>query len=307
MSLQALLDAYGARGHRARAVPVARLEELREETDAPAARALLDPALGERFLPDGYDYALARRDPGLRSVVIVATPSPQALLTFHAGGRAVPVRLGPSYVDRGAILAAVKEVAAAVLGPAGHRTAAVTLPKKLLAARSGLGRYGRNNLLYVPGLGSFHRLTAFATDAPCPEDAGWGEPRLLEACERCTACLKLCPTGAIGGDRFLLHAERCLTFSNEVPAPLPAWLEPAWHECLVGCLRCQHRCPENRAHRDRTEPAGDFSEEETSALLDPDAPARLPPALRAKLDALSLLRYLDVLPRNLRLLLAAGA
>lgn len=303
--VQRLLAVLALRGLQARAVPVEVLDDLRRETDARAGAPPIDPDLRERFLPGGFDYELARRDRGLRTLVVVASPSPQVRLTFQHGGRAVAARLGPSYVDRARVLADVKAMTAGLLGPAGHRSEPVVLPKKLLAARTGLGRYGRNNLLYVAGMGSFHRLTAFATDARCAADAAWEEPRLLDRCEGCTACLRTCPTGAVGGDRFLLHAERCLAFFNEKPFPFPDWIEPAWHECLVGCLDCQLLCPENKPHAARIEEAASFSEEETSALLEA-APDALPPALRGKLDALCLLPYLAVLPRNLRAVIDAA-
>ena len=32
---------------------------------------------------------------------------------------------------------------------------------------------------------------------------------------------------------------------NESLGPLPSWVEPGWHTCAVGCLRCQQACPEN--------------------------------------------------------------
>ncbi len=298
-ALERLLEVLAERGHSARAVPVRHLEALRQDLEP-----RISPELRELYLPDGFDFDLARRDPGLRAVVIVATPSPQVRLTFRHGGRAVQARMGPSYVDRHAILDRVKAIAAEVLAPAGHRTAPVVLPKKLLAARSGLGRYGRNNLLFVPPMGSFHRLTAFATDAPVADGARWEEPGQLERCGSCTACLRLCPTGAIGEDRFLLRPERCLTFFNEKPIPAPAWTQAAVQECLVGCLRCQDRCPENRQHRGRFEDVPAFSEAETDALLAATSAEGLSPSLREKLAALELLRYLPVLPRNLRALLA---
>jgi epoxyqueuosine reductase len=306
-SIERLLATFGDRGHRARAVPLERLQELRRETEALSAHELVAPELRERYLPDGFDFYLGRRDPALRSAVVVATPTPQVRLTFHDGGRTVAAPLGPGYVDRYGVLERVKALAAEVLGSSGHRTAPVVLPKKLLAARTGLGRYGRNNLLYVEGMGSFHRLTAFATDAPCPDDAPWEEAQLLGRCETCTACLRTCPTGAIGGDRFLLHAERCLAFFNEKPFPFPAWLDPAWHECLVGCMTCQRRCPENRTRRDELEDAATFSEEETAALLAACGPEELPAALRERLAALALLPYLPVLARNLRALVYRNA
>jgi epoxyqueuosine reductase len=37
---------------------------------------------------------------------------------------------------------------------------------KRLAVRSGLARYGRNNVTYVEGMGSFLELSASLTDMP---------------------------------------------------------------------------------------------------------------------------------------------
>ena len=119
------------------------------------------------------------------------------------------------------------------------------MPEKLLAVRSGLARYGKNNITYVPGMGSLHRLAVFVSDLPCVED-NWGEVKTLKTCDGCTACMDACPTGAIVSDRFLIHAERCITFHNERIEEFPEWLDSSWHNCLVGCLRCQWVCPENR-------------------------------------------------------------
>ena len=45
-----------------------------------------------------------------------------------------------------------------------------------------------------------------------------------------------CPTKAIRQDRFLISAEQCLTFFNEKPDDFPEWVNPVWHNCLIGCM-----------------------------------------------------------------------
>ena len=85
--------------------------------------------------------------------------------------------------------------------------------------------------------------------------AAWDEPLQLDRCERCSACLRACPSGAIRADRFLLQTDRCLTSVNEDEAPFPDWVDPAWHHCAVGCLRCQQSCPENAGVELRVAPA----------------------------------------------------
>lgn len=301
-ALDRLFAALGTAGIQARAVPVRRVDDLRREWESLYARSLIDPRLDEVYLRGCLDFSVAERDPALRSIVIAASPSPQARLVFRRGGRALAVRLGPIMADRIEILETVKRISAEVLAPEGFRTAPVVLPKKSLAVHGGLARYGRNNLAFVPEMGTFHRLTAFATDAPCPGDP-WQELEQLERCDRCSACARRCPTGAIEEDRFVLRAERCLAFFNEKPPEFPAWLEPGWHHCVIGCMTCQLLCPENRAVRGRFEDRGEFSEEETLLLLEPRPAEELPGDLVAKLRRAGLLPYLAVLPRNLRALL----
>jgi len=95
-----------------------------------------------------------------------------------------------------------------------YQIARMALPLKILAVRSELASYGKNNISYIPGMGSFYRLIAFYSDFPCQEDI-WLEPQMMKHCHNCSACLDNCPTGAITSGGFLLHAERCITFHNE--------------------------------------------------------------------------------------------
>jgi epoxyqueuosine reductase len=110
---------------------------------------------------------------------------------------------------------------------------------------------------------------------------------MMEACRKCSACLRHCPAGAITGERFLLHAERCLTFHNEKPGDVPFadWIDPAWHHCLVGCLQCQRVCPQNRQVWSWVQEGVAFSEEETALLLEGVPLDRLPAAILKKLEA----------------------
>jgi epoxyqueuosine reductase len=160
----------------------------------------------------------------------------------------------------------------------------------------------------VPGMGSFHRLATFYSDLPCQED-NWQELQMMESCQNCSACLRNCPTGAIPSaslgtgtsERFLLRAERCITFHNERAGkfPFPAWLDPSWHNCLVGCLHCQRVCPQNKDFLEWIEEGAEFSQEETALILEGIPSDQLPATTVRKLKQLDLIEYLDGLPRNL--------
>ena len=138
---------------------------------------------------------------------------------------------------------------------------ALVAPVAATSTPGGLGQYGRNNICYVPGMGSFHRLWAFYSDLVWQED-NWQEAQMMASCQNCSVCLRNCPTGAITSERFLLHAERCITFHNEQPGdvPFPTWMDPCWHNCLIGCSYCQNVCPQNKDFWHRVERGAEFSD-----------------------------------------------
>jgi hypothetical protein len=78
-----------------------------------------------------------------------------------------------------------------------------------------------------------------------------GSPSCWNDASRVWHAEKKCPTAAIKPDQFLLHAEYCLTFHNEKRGEFPEWIGTPAHHCLVGCMRCQIICPENKPHRRR--------------------------------------------------------
>ena len=247
---------------------------------------------------------------GAESLIVGAVPQPHTRLGFCWRGRRFTASIPPSYVRYWETTQQKEDLLNGVLAPRGHWARFARLPQKALAVHSGLARYGRNNLTYVPGLGSLHMLVSYYSSLPC-EGESWGAPVLLDRCADCTACVQSCPTGAISGDRFALRQDRCLTFYSGYSGPqeIPGWVDPSWIECLIGCLRCQHYCPENKPYRRWVEDEEGFSEEETAQLLAGLTPQDLPEAIRSKLAALGLIAFfglaecLQMLSRKLAILI----
>jgi len=262
-------------------------------TRAAVERIASDLAAG---VPEGWEDAA--------TVVVGATPRPLTRATLTVGGAQHEVVVPPHYAGYATVPDGLAAVVGAAGGPFGRRAARVEPPLKTLAAGAGLARYGRNNITYVPGLGSYLQLAACVTDAPPPAGAEWGEPQMLERCTDCNACLRACPSGAIRTERFLLHTGRCLTWVNEDTAPFPAWVEPAWHTCAVGCLRCQQACPENASVQLVVAPAEAFDAAETAAMLSATPSADLPAGTRARLRRCGLDYDPGLIARNLRALVA---
>ncbi len=238
--------------------------------------------------------------PHARSVIVAAVPRPQTRAVFTRESRRRALILPPTYTAYDRTQEQFEGVVAELLSRDGFSRARTMLPLKPLAVRSGLGEYGRNNLCYVPGMGSFLQLVAVYSDLPC-EETGWRDPVRMEQCEGCDLCQRACPTGAIAADRFLLHGARCLVYHNEKPGavPFPAWLAASWHNCVVGCMHCQRVCPLNQEFLGWVGAEEEFSEAETTALLTGGSAESLPASAFTKLQRLSLDEYLDSLPRNL--------
>jgi epoxyqueuosine reductase len=290
------LEKEGCKG---KLISIEHVNELQKELEAHHQNGLLDEDLYDEYL-NRFDFNVLDDYPDARSLIIVTAPQPQVRVTFKWNGQSLPCIIPPTYslaTDH-----QLKDCIEDILKPEGYHLGKKRLPEKLLAAHSGLARYGKNNITYVPGMGSFHRLAVFVTDLPCLED-NWVILKTLKSCEECTACMDACPTGAIVSDRFLVHAERCITFHNERRPEFPQWLDPVWHNCLVGCMYCQNACPMNKKFVNWIEDGMAFSEEETAYFLKGLSKDDIPNTTIDKLEKLGMMEYVNVLGRNLKVLL----
>jgi epoxyqueuosine reductase len=296
----AVLDHLLQAGWTAAVVDAARLDEVSRRVDEVLASGEL-PGATVDDLGDQTSWSWPIGVPEPRSVVVAATPRPLTRATFTVGGRPHEVIVPPEYAEQDAVAESLADALRTALSPAGHSAALFEPPLKTLATCAGLARYGRNNIAFVPGLGSYLMLAACASDAPPPDDSAWGAPQQLERCERCSACLRACPTGAIHADRFLLQTDRCLPTINEAEEEFPAWVDPEWHHVAVGCLRCQQSCPENAGVELIVAEPEVFDAEESAAIL--AASTAMAPETRAKLSRCGLdFMSPAVIARNLRAL-----
>jgi epoxyqueuosine reductase len=299
--VERFFDMIEQHGWQGRIVPIARLTDLQRTICGLSERGLIDKILYQNQL-NFISYDPPADLPGARSIIIVAVPTPQMRIFFHWRGEIVPVIIPPTYVSYTPRTEAVQQVLSAWLQREDYHLAKPQLPLKTLAVRSGLARYGRNNICYVPGRGSFIQLVGAFSDLPGEGDP-WQEPEALERCDSCTACLRSCPTAAISSDRFLLRAELCLTYHNESANDFPAWIDPSWHHCLIGCLRCQTVCPENKAVLNWFEDRAEFSEQETTLFIQRTSFDQLPVEATRKIKSLEINENYQMLCRNLSMII----
>ncbi len=236
------------------------IERMKEEEQL--SRALLDEHLSWLNRPE----ILAQAD--AETIILAAVPRPAHVISFEHSGESHDLVLPPTYHGYTDLFESVRDDLEEFLERRmGLRV--LQAPLKTLAAWSGLARYGRNNLTYVEGFGSYIQLVGFTADVPLGESvaADSSSRSMLERCRKCRACIKACPVGAISDQRFLLYADRCLTFHSELDGDLPESFATLPRRCIVGCMACQESCPENRG-RLRIEPLGErFTEEDTAVIL----------------------------------------
>ncbi len=291
-------------GDQYRINPVERLKDLKREIEDFESRDDLNGF--QHYIANSlYQFELPEPDFVIRSVIIIASPVPAyAKVHFHWKGREVPlVCLARSYVGKKDAATATKQYLNKLVKPLGyHVISASQLPLKRLAVKSGLAAYGRNNIAYVDGMGSFLTLSAYYTDIICDKDS-WSEIRNMSDCNNCTACLRNCPTGAILRDRFLLNNERCISYFNEGPGDFPDWLPATAHNCIYDCLLCQKICPKNKDYINNVIGPIDFDEMETEILLSGKAINKFPLVLKKKIVFLGMDQWLSAIPRNIKVLL----
>jgi epoxyqueuosine reductase len=292
--------------YRYRTMSVSHFSDLQAEIGSRKQSGKLSNNAVYRSYLNALNFELPPDFQEARSVIVMAVLTKVMHVYFHLNGEKHEILL-PHYYDTGLTVSMLKNEALKNIlpeaGPRLERTATVHL--KLLAVRSGLGRYGRNNIFYADGLGSFVSLYALLTDHVFEED-NWHELSMLEQCENCSVCLKRCPTGAIRKDNFVIDVEKCITLYNELEGDLPEWIPDNAHNALMGCLLCQSSCPANHEAIRSIGYLDEITEDETRQFLsgNPDEAVMRSISKKLKLPYMPGAKDVyDTFRRNLSLLL----
>jgi epoxyqueuosine reductase len=302
--IEMLKSEIALHGDKAAVVPIHHLQNIRKDLQELEDSEKLNN-FQHYILNNLYQLDVPVSEFTSQSIIIVASPGPSTIeIIFNWKGHRIQSILPASYVEKETAPLRIENYLKAFLNPQGyHLLYAPQLPRKRIAVSSGLGLYGRNNICYVEGMGSFINLSLFFCDIPCIEDS-WQDIRQMDICQTCRKCLENCPTSAITPVKFLIDNERCLTYFNEAGGEwdFPTWIDPSSHHTLYGCMRCQTVCPANRPVLNNVQFAEEFSEEETRFLMQGKPFDLFPKDLKQKVVELNMMNYLGVLPRNLGVL-----
>ena len=191
--------------------------------------------------------------PGTLSIVSVSmdymNPSdrPMAVLEDPAKGYVSRYAVGRDYhkLMRQRLQRLATQIGSTV-GPFGYRVFVDSAPvlEKAIAEKAGIGWIGKHSNLVSTSGGGWFFLGEIYTDMPLPPDT-----EAENHCGRCTACIDLCPTGAIVAP-YRVDARRCVSYLTiELRGSIPEPLRPLMGNRIYGCDDCILACPWNRFAR----------------------------------------------------------
>jgi epoxyqueuosine reductase len=106
-----------------------------------------------------------------------------------------------------------------------------------VAHRAGIGWFGKNANILLPGAGSFFVIGCIVTTAELPIATP-----VDDACGTCTRCMPACPTDAIASPG-VIDANRCLSWLLQKPGVFDSRFREALGNRIYGCDDCQTSCP----------------------------------------------------------------
>ena len=216
------------------------------------ARACIDDRI-DRDLVNGMKFTFLRPErsthperlvDGARSVLVgalsYAHEEPIVIDDGSVRARIARYAWRDHYADLKGSLSAV----AARLRRDGHRATIFADDNSIVdreaAWLAGIGWFGKNANILVPGRGSMFVLGCIVTTADLPHARPAGD-----GCGTCSRCIPACPTQAIV-EPGVIDGNRCLSWLLQKPGIFDPRFREALGDRIYGCDECQVVCPPTR-------------------------------------------------------------
>ncbi len=230
------LDAVGI----APATPLVRARRVLESRKA----AGLHDGMNFTYRNPARSTTPARALAGVEAIVVGARRYPSGPPPPPRGQGPVGRVARYAWRDHYALLRLGLDAMAQHLRTAGHKAIVLADDNALVdretAYRAGIGWFGKNANLLLPGQGSWFVLGSVLTTAALPPASA----AVADGCGRCRRCIDGCPTGAIVAPG-VVDAGRCLAWLVQKPGLFPRQHREALGDRIYGCDDCQEVCPPN--------------------------------------------------------------
>lgn len=140
---------------------------------------------------------------------------------------------------------ALKEICARLTSAGINATPADdSIDLRAAAEKCGLSLRGfKHHLNMTAGEGSYFFIQAIIINTPLTIIRDYTKNDI--ACKNCDACVRACPTGALGGKKF--DRAKCIRHHMSSGEITDLQIAEAAGSCVLGCFRCQASCPLNKA------------------------------------------------------------
>jgi len=247
-----------------------------------------------------FQYDVNKIIPNSKSIIIISIPERIAKIICHIEDQQYEILIPTGYVDDSVTEYMVKRrLMDEIIQDHSKRIEWIYLPLKTIAVRSGLAKYGKNNIAYVDKYGSNHRLKGYVTNMELNDN--WGSLKLLRDCKGCTICIKECPNGCFRDDNFVIDVGKCLTLYNYPNQAIPEWMDPKIHHTMIGCLKCQLNCPANEKSNQNVITLAELTKEETEFIWGDSMDTEMHQYLIEKLHHFHYTRNLNYFRKNFKL------
>jgi epoxyqueuosine reductase len=202
---------------------------------------------------------------GARSIIVagLSYAAPDVEPPFEVSGRVARYSWVEYYEPLRRALTVVRDR----LRSDGHRALVFaddnSIVDRAVAHRAGIGWFGKNANILVPGAGSFFVLGSVVTTAELATSS-----IAEDGCGACRRCLDGCPTQAII-EPGVVDARRCLAWLLQKPGVFDRRFRAALGDRMYGCDDCQEVCPPTTRRQLRvTPPEGARPWVDVEALLE---------------------------------------
>jgi epoxyqueuosine reductase len=202
---------------------------------------------------------------GARSIIVagLSYAAPDVEPPFEVSGRVARYSWVEYYEPLRRALTVVRDR----LRSDGHRALVFaddnSIVDRAVAHRAGIGWFGKNANILVPGAGSFFVLGSVVTTAELATSS-----IVEDGCGACRRCLDGCPTQAII-EPGVVDARRCLAWLLQKPGVFDRRFRAALGDRMYGCDDCQEVCPPTTRRQLRvTPPEGTRPWVDVEALLE---------------------------------------